>query len=133
MVSPTVNVRPLPFLPIHTETNVYILDDQVVRYSALFSGILYGWYHRRTLQAEATKHKIEQATHHQEKLIEEAKAAWKRKQEGPSTNGEHAFSGFSSRSSNSDTPVSFSSHHRPRPSSVRPGKAHRTLGEGLIT
>ncbi|KAJ2917881.1 hypothetical protein MD484_g2571, partial [Candolleomyces efflorescens] len=65
MVSPTVNV---------------------VRYSALFSGILYGWYHRRTLLAEETKHKIEHATHSQEKLIEEAKAAWKRKQEGPSSN-----------------------------------------------
>ena len=31
--------------------------------------------------AEETKHKIEHATHSQEKLIEEAKAAWKRKQE----------------------------------------------------
>ena len=41
--------------------------------------------------AEETKHKIEHATHSQEKLIEEAKAAWKRKQEVPSSNGEHPY------------------------------------------
>ncbi|KAH6916715.1 ATP synthase E chain-domain-containing protein [Coprinopsis sp. MPI-PUGE-AT-0042] len=55
----------------------------VVRYSALLSGVVYGFYHRRTLQSEADKHKLEHAAHHQEKLIAEAKAAWKRKQEGP--------------------------------------------------
>ncbi|PPQ64347.1 hypothetical protein CVT26_002230 [Gymnopilus dilepis] len=53
----------------------------VVRYTALFSGIAYGWYHRRTLQATHDAHKREEAVHHREKLIAEAKDAWKRKQE----------------------------------------------------
>ncbi|KAF5332536.1 hypothetical protein D9611_005128 [Ephemerocybe angulata] len=57
----------------------------VVRYSALFSGILYGWYHHRTLQATANQHKVEHAIHHREKLIQEAKAAWKRKNEALSS------------------------------------------------
>ncbi|EAU92348.2 hypothetical protein CC1G_00567 [Coprinopsis cinerea okayama7 len=56
----------------------------VVRYSALLSGVVYGWYHRRTLQSEADKQKLEHAAQHQEKLIAEAKAAWKRKQEAAS-------------------------------------------------
>ncbi|TEB38540.1 hypothetical protein FA13DRAFT_1751266 [Coprinellus micaceus] len=43
----------------------------VVRYTALFSGVFYGWYHLRTLKAEAAN----------KKLIAEAKAAWKQKQE----------------------------------------------------
>ncbi|TEB32312.1 hypothetical protein FA13DRAFT_246079 [Coprinellus micaceus] len=53
----------------------------VVRYTALFSGVFYGWYHLRTLKAEAAKSNIDSASHHQQKLIAEAKAAWKQKQE----------------------------------------------------
>jgi F-type H+-transporting ATP synthase subunit e len=51
-----------------------------VRYTALFSGVLYGWFHRRTLQAAHDKHKLEDAAHHREQLLAEAKDAWKRKQ-----------------------------------------------------
>lgn len=54
---------------------------QVVRYTALFSGVLYGWYHRRTVQAENQKHQIEHAIHNRERLIAEARDAWKRKQD----------------------------------------------------
>ncbi|KAF4623049.1 hypothetical protein D9613_002285 [Agrocybe pediades] len=53
----------------------------VVRYTALFSGIAYGWYHRRSLQASHDQHKLDDAAHHREKLIAEAKDAWKRKQQ----------------------------------------------------
>ncbi|THV06506.1 hypothetical protein K435DRAFT_960481 [Dendrothele bispora CBS 962.96] len=53
----------------------------VTRYSALAAGIFYGFYHRRTLQAAHDAHKLEQAAHHREHLIAEAKEAWKRKQE----------------------------------------------------
>ncbi|EKM84225.1 hypothetical protein AGABI1DRAFT_67550 [Agaricus bisporus var. burnettii JB137-S8] len=53
----------------------------VVRYTALFSGVLYGWYHRRTVQAENQKHQIEHAIHNRERLIAEARDAWKRKQD----------------------------------------------------
>jgi len=59
----------------------YFPLTQVIRYTALFSGVLYGWYHRRTLQAENEKHQIEYAIHHREHLITEARQAWKRKQE----------------------------------------------------
>lgn len=41
----------------------------------------YGWYHRRSLQAEHDKHKLDNAAHHREQLIAQAKEAWKRKQE----------------------------------------------------
>ncbi|KAF5311989.1 hypothetical protein D9619_002738 [Psilocybe cf. subviscida] len=53
----------------------------VVRYTALFSGVAYGWYHRRSLQAARDEHKLAQAVHSREKLIAEAKDAWKRKQD----------------------------------------------------
>ncbi|KAF9535729.1 ATP synthase E chain-domain-containing protein [Crepidotus variabilis] len=53
----------------------------VVRYTALFSGVLYGWSHRRSLQSTHDKHALEEATHNREKLIHEAKEAWKRKLE----------------------------------------------------
>jgi F-type H+-transporting ATP synthase subunit e len=52
-----------------------------VRYTALFSGVFYGWYHRRSLQSEHDKHVLESAIHNREKLVSEAKEAWKRKQE----------------------------------------------------
>jgi len=53
----------------------------VVRYTALASGIFYGFYHRRTLQAKYEKQKLEHALHSRERLIAEAKEAWKRKQD----------------------------------------------------
>ncbi|KAF9486379.1 hypothetical protein BDN70DRAFT_869892 [Pholiota conissans] len=56
----------------------------VLRYTALFSGVVYGWYHRRSLQAEHDQHKLQDAAHHREHLIAEAKEAWKRKQESGS-------------------------------------------------
>ncbi|KIK71695.1 hypothetical protein GYMLUDRAFT_33852 [Collybiopsis luxurians FD-317 M1] len=59
MVSPTVNVA---------------------RYTALFAGVFYGFYHRRTLQAAHEEHKLQHAAHEREHLIAEAKEAWKRKQ-----------------------------------------------------
>ncbi|KIL71385.1 hypothetical protein M378DRAFT_64808 [Amanita muscaria Koide BX008] len=53
----------------------------VVRYSALTFGIAYGWYHRKTLQAAYDKHKVEHAIHGRERLIKEAKEAYKRQKE----------------------------------------------------
>ncbi|KAF7303087.1 ATP synthase subunit e, mitochondrial [Mycena kentingensis (nom. inval.)] len=58
----------------------------VVRYSALFTGVVYGWYHRRTLQAEHDVHKIHQAAHHREELVKQAKEAWIKKQQAPKAN-----------------------------------------------
>ncbi|KAF9067298.1 ATP synthase E chain-domain-containing protein [Rhodocollybia butyracea] len=59
MVSPTVNVA---------------------RYSALFAGVFYGFYHRRTLQAAHNEQKLQHAAHDREHLIAEAKEAWKKQQ-----------------------------------------------------
>jgi F-type H+-transporting ATP synthase subunit e len=63
---------------------------QVVRYSALFSGVVYGILHRRTLQKEADAAKIDHAIHHREHLVSQAKEAWKQKQlAGKSDGGEY--------------------------------------------
>ncbi|KAF8899259.1 ATP synthase E chain-domain-containing protein [Infundibulicybe gibba] len=53
----------------------------VARYTALFSGVVYGWYHLRTLQGAHNQHKLEHAAHDRERLIAEAKDAWKKQQE----------------------------------------------------
>ncbi|KAL1749212.1 hypothetical protein HDZ31DRAFT_27948 [Schizophyllum fasciatum] len=53
---------------------------QVVRYTALFSGILYGWYHNRTVQREFKESELQHAVHKREQLVEQAKAEWKRRQ-----------------------------------------------------
>ncbi|KAL1676372.1 ATP synthase E chain-domain-containing protein [Schizophyllum commune] len=52
----------------------------VVRYTALFSGILYGWYHNRTVQREFKEQEVQHAVHRREQLVEQAKAEWKRRQ-----------------------------------------------------
>jgi F-type H+-transporting ATP synthase subunit e len=56
-----------------------VQTHQVVRYTALLSGVFYGVAHRRTLQREADEAKIEHAVHHREELIAKAKEAWKQK------------------------------------------------------
>ncbi|KAH9996522.1 ATP synthase E chain-domain-containing protein [Russula vinacea] len=54
----------------------------VVRYTALLSGVFYGIYHRRTLQNEHDAGKAHHAKHEREALIAQAKEAWKQKQAG---------------------------------------------------
>ncbi|KAI0095249.1 ATP synthase E chain-domain-containing protein [Irpex rosettiformis] len=56
----------------------------VVRYTALLSGVFYGITHRRTLQKEHDHEKKHHAIQEREHLIAEAKEAWKRKQEAGS-------------------------------------------------
>ncbi|KAK7686633.1 hypothetical protein QCA50_010233 [Cerrena zonata] len=53
----------------------------VVRYTALLSGVFYGISHRRTLQKAHDEDKRHHAIHEREHLIEQAKEAWKKKQE----------------------------------------------------
>ncbi|KAH8835099.1 ATP synthase E chain-domain-containing protein [Flagelloscypha sp. PMI_526] len=48
----------------------------VVRYSALFGGILYGFYHNRTLHKTHEQQKLDHAVHDRENLIKEAKEAY---------------------------------------------------------
>jgi len=54
----------------------------VVRYTALLSGVFYGIAHRRTLQKEHDEEKKNHAIHEREHLVAQAKEAWKKKQEG---------------------------------------------------
>jgi F-type H+-transporting ATP synthase subunit e len=57
-----------------------------VRYTALATGVFYGWYHHRQLQAAHDQHKREHALHEREQLIAKAKDAWKAKQTAPVVN-----------------------------------------------
>lgn len=89
MASQNVNVR-----PSNVRSQIYICNAtyalQVVRYTALFSGILYGIYHRRTLQARHDQQRAEHAIHDRERLIAEAKEAWKRKKTEKNSTGTSA-------------------------------------------
>ncbi|TBU34407.1 ATP synthase E chain-domain-containing protein [Dichomitus squalens] len=53
----------------------------VVRYTALLGGVFYGIVHRRSLQKAHDAEVKHHAIHEREHLIEEAKEAWKKKQE----------------------------------------------------
>lgn len=77
----------------------YLIDFQVVRYTALLTGVFYGITHRRSLQKTSDAEKLHHAVHEREHLISQAKEAWKRKQEsakGSKDGGE--------------SPVSFGAH-----------------------
>jgi len=52
----------------------------VVRYTALFTGVLYGVMHKRTLQSVHDQKKEHAAHHHHEELVARAKDAWRQKQ-----------------------------------------------------
>ena len=54
---------------------------QVVRYTALLTGVFYGITHRRTLQKAHDEDVKHHAIHEREHLIAQAKEAWKKKQE----------------------------------------------------
>jgi len=54
----------------------------VVRYTALLTGVFYGIVHRRTLQKAHDEEKQHHIIHEREHLIAQAKEAWRKKQEG---------------------------------------------------
>ena len=58
---------------------------QVVRYTALATGILYGFVHNRTVQKQHAEHQAHHKQHHQEELLAKAKEAWKQKQAASAT------------------------------------------------
>lgn len=62
---------------------------QVIRYTALLSGVFYGISHRRSLQKAHDADKEHHAIHEREHLVAQAKEAWKRKNEGSMDGGEH--------------------------------------------
>lgn len=59
----------------------------VARYTALFTGVIYGIYHKRTLQAVHDAQKVQDAVHEREQLIAQAKEAWKKKQASKTSDG----------------------------------------------
>ncbi|KAJ8503593.1 hypothetical protein ONZ45_g10715 [Pleurotus djamor] len=59
----------------------------VARYTALFTGVVYGWYHRRQLQADHEIQKQNHAVHERKKLIVEAKEAYKKQKAAPKDSG----------------------------------------------
>jgi hypothetical protein len=131
----------------HTfRSTIFIGITQVVRYTALFSGVAFGWYHRRSLQAAHDTHKLNDATHQRQKLIAEAKQAWKRKQEASrDTTREHhsikcgSFS-FEARILAHAVPYDLAelandilpSDNRSRGSPLRPRETSDKLGKELI-
>ncbi|KAK2740402.1 hypothetical protein FQN57_006142 [Myotisia sp. PD_48] len=55
----------------------------VLRYSALLSGLFYGLYHQSTLNTQARKNAIDREYERKLSLIDQAKSEWKRKNPGP--------------------------------------------------
>jgi len=51
----------------------------VLRYSALVAGLIYGVYHQSSLSAKAKHAEIDREYKRKESLIEQAKAEWKKK------------------------------------------------------
>lgn len=60
---------------------LYVSVFQVVRYTALVSGIFYGIVHLRTLRKEHAHELEAHKAHQREKWVEQAKAEFKKKQE----------------------------------------------------
>ena len=56
-----------------------------MRYTALATGILYGFVHNRTVQKQHAEQQAHHKQHHQEELLAKAKEAWKQKQAASAT------------------------------------------------
>lgn len=73
-----VNLQYLSHTPVHLHIQCIM---QVVRYTALFSGIVYGFVHNRTLYKEAEAKKANAAIKQRESWIEQAKKEYAQKQQ----------------------------------------------------
>ncbi|PGH08290.1 hypothetical protein AJ80_07886 [Polytolypa hystricis UAMH7299] len=60
----------------------------VLRYSALFAGVFYGFYHQSSLNSQAKNDKIDQEYKRKLALIEQAKAAYAKKNAPPTPKSE---------------------------------------------
>ena len=60
---------------------------QVVRYSALLTGVFYGIVHRRTLQGQEDVKKVKHAEQRREELLKRARQAWRDKQSAHKDDG----------------------------------------------
>ncbi|OCH88749.1 hypothetical protein OBBRIDRAFT_794913 [Obba rivulosa] len=60
----------------------------VVRYTALLTGVFYGIAHRRTLQKQHDEERLQHAIHERQRLVEQAKEEFrKKKEEGTTKSG----------------------------------------------
>lgn len=67
---------PLP----HAKSDVdHLATLQVLRYSALVAGLIYGVYHQSSITSQAKRSEIEHEYARKERLIEQAKAEWRKK------------------------------------------------------
>ncbi|BDD57859.1 hypothetical protein MPDQ_001047 [Monascus purpureus] len=55
----------------------------VLRYSALVAGLVYGVYHQSSLNSQAKRAEIDREYARKERLIEQAKAEWRKKTAPP--------------------------------------------------
>ena len=60
---------------------------QVVRYSALLTGVFYGIVHRRTLQAQENLNKEKHVEERRKELLTRAQQAWRDKQSAHKDDG----------------------------------------------
>ena len=60
-------------------SNKPLLSLQVFRYSALVAGLIYGVYHQSSITQATKRAEIEHEYARKERLIEQAKAEWKKK------------------------------------------------------
>lgn len=68
------------FQPPHVESDAnHLTTIQVLRYSALVAGLVYGVYHQSSITSQAKRAEIEHEYSRKERLIEQAKAEWKKK------------------------------------------------------
>ncbi|KAI9373164.1 ATP synthase E chain-domain-containing protein [Aspergillus egyptiacus] len=58
----------------------------VLRYSALVAGLVYGFYHQSSISASIKRAEAEREYARQERLIEQAKAEWKKKTQPQDSN-----------------------------------------------
>lgn len=62
--------------------------DQVLRYSALAAGVVYGLYHQSSLNSSAKTARIDQEYSRKESLIKQAKEEWQKKNSPPQPKAE---------------------------------------------
>ncbi|KAI5285622.1 hypothetical protein KEM54_000420 [Ascosphaera aggregata] len=65
----------------------------VLRWSALGAGLIYGFSHQCSLNSQAGKAQIQREYKHKEQLIEQARAEYRKQHPAPSTKTE-AYSGL---------------------------------------
>jgi F-type H+-transporting ATP synthase subunit e len=67
------------FVHTHASEARRLIPVQVLRYSALFAGIIYGFSHQRTISAQSAAAHAQAEYQHKLDLIQKAKLEWAKK------------------------------------------------------